>query len=78
MEIKVQVCIGTPCHLMGSQNLIEAVQDFNKKTEIDIDVEAVNCLDRCKGAPAVRINDEIYAPTRPKDLIDLIKDKLDK
>ncbi|PRX26428.1 thioredoxin-like protein [Orenia metallireducens] len=76
MGIKIKICIGTPCHLMGSQNLIEAVQEFNKKIETDIEVEAVNCLDKCKGAPAVKIDDEVYAPARPKDLIDLIKEQL--
>lgn len=76
MSIKVEICIGTPCHLMGSQNLIEALQVFNKNIDVDIDIKAVNCLDNCKGAPAVKIDDEIYASTRPKDLIDLIKQKL--
>ncbi|TDX51323.1 NAD(P)H-dependent oxidoreductase subunit E [Orenia marismortui] len=76
MSIKVKVCIGTPCHLMGAQNLIDAVNKFNKKSNADIEIEAVSCLDECKGAPAVQVDGEIYAPTTPKELIDLIKIKL--
>ncbi len=76
MKIKVRVCVGTPCHLMGSQELIRDLKKFKKEKKVDLEIEAVNCLECCDKAPAVEINGEVYAPVTSKDLISLIKNEL--
>ncbi|AGB40060.1 NADH:ubiquinone oxidoreductase 24 kD subunit [Halobacteroides halobius DSM 5150] len=74
--MKLKVCIGTPCHLMGAQNLISAVKEFSHKKTIKLDIEAVNCLDNCKQAPAVELDGKVYAPSTPQELIELIENRL--
>lgn len=74
--MKVKICIGTPCHLMGSQNLVSALEEYKKKHDIELEVEAVNCLDNCEQAPAVEIAGEVHAPTTPQELVDLVDKKI--
>ncbi len=58
--IKLQVCIGSACHLKGSYNVISAFhqevedRDLNEKVEIC----AVFCLGKCTQAVSVKIGDE--------------------
>ena len=74
--MKIKICIGTPCHLMGAQNLISAVERYQQKNDLNLDIEAVSCLDQCEEAPAVEIDGQIHAPATPQELIDLIANSL--
>ncbi|GAB6099690.1 hypothetical protein JCM16358_15690 [Halanaerocella petrolearia] len=74
--MKLKVCVGTPCHLMGAQNLISAAEEIKEKEDINLEIEAVNCLDKCNTAPAVELEGKVYAPSKPQELIDLIKAEL--
>ena len=73
--MKVKVCIGTPCHLMGAQNLVSALEKYKSKHEVELEIEAVNCLDNCNQAPAVEVAGEVYAPATPQELIEIVKSK---
>ncbi|GAB6138957.1 NAD(P)H-dependent oxidoreductase subunit E [Halanaerobaculum tunisiense] len=74
--MKLKICVGTPCHLMGAQKLISIAQEFKVKEGVDLDIEAVSCLEECEEAPAVELAGRIQAPSIPQDLIDLIKAEL--
>jgi len=78
MKINVKVCVGTPCHLMGSQELIKNLKRFKRMKNVALEIEAVTCLGHCNKAPAVEVNGEIYAPITSNDLINLIKAKLEE
>lgn len=68
----VEICIGTPCHLMGAQDLINAVQSLPKEILEQIQLRSCTCLQVCDKAPAVRINGAIFAPITPAGLVDLL------
>lgn len=68
----VEICIGTPCHLMGAQDLINAVQDLPGGVLERIQLRSGTCLHLCDRAPAVRINGEIYAPITPAELVQML------
>lgn len=68
----VEICIGTPCHLMGAQDLFNAVQSLPPEIFEQIQLRASTCLQVCDKAPAVRINGEIFAPMTPAGLVQLL------
>lgn len=69
--MKVKVCVGSNCTLLGSMNILDQIDDLKEIISEDIDnyideeleVEAVKCIGYCKQttekvAPLVVIDDE--------------------
>ena len=69
--MKVKVCVGSNCTLLGSMNILDQIDDLKEIISEDLDnyndeeleVEAVKCLGFCKetnekAAPIVVIDDE--------------------
>ncbi len=59
-RLEVQLCGDLSCHLAGARRLRD-VAEQRAKTITGCEVEAASCLGRCDRAPAVAINDTIYA-----------------
>lgn len=55
----IHVCIGSACHLKGSYNVINALQELinNNNLGDDVTVKAVFCLGECTKAVSVRIDE---------------------
>ena len=55
----IQVCIGSACHLKGSYNVINKLQEVvaEKKLEDQIVIKAAFCLGECTKAVSVKVND---------------------
>ena len=61
--IFVQVCVGSSCHLKGSQDIVElfekAVKDHNIEDEVVLSVSF--CFGKCnRGGVTVQVDDEIH------------------
>ncbi|MDF2531438.1 MAG: (2Fe-2S) ferredoxin protein [Clostridia bacterium] len=56
----IQVCIGSACHLKGSYNVINRLQNIirEKKLDSQITVKAAFCLGECTKAVSVKVNDK--------------------
>nr|WP_197068313.1 NAD(P)H-dependent oxidoreductase subunit E [Candidatus Soleaferrea massiliensis] len=56
--MKVNVCIGSACHLRGSYSVINALQELVKDNKLEDQVEicAVFCLGHCTQAVSVQID----------------------
>ena len=56
----IQVCVGSACHLKGSYNVINAMQDQLNQHELGdkVVITALFCLDRCSKAVSVKIDNE--------------------
>lgn len=56
--IKVEVCVGTNCHLKGSQELLRLLLHNIHERGLDaqVDTEATFCFESCDKGPTVRIN----------------------
>src|SRR5215510_12035709 len=59
-RIEVKVCRDLSCHLAGARQLCQAAER-QAKTLLSCEVGTVSCLGRCDQAPAITINDTIYA-----------------
>jgi NADH-quinone oxidoreductase subunit E len=65
-RLKVEVCVGTDCHLRGADRVIEALSGSAAEAkpvsgEPEVVVEQERCLGLCGLAPVVRVNDRLYA-----------------
>lgn len=57
-DIKVEICVGTHCTMMGALNIIESVEDLRREYQ-NISLEIIKCIKDCLGekvAPIVFIN----------------------
>lgn len=74
--IKVKVCCGTSCYIMGSSELIST--DCYDLTQVDI--EGSTCMNLCKESskrpPYVLVDGEVYSRVTPESLKEIIKEKL--
>ncbi len=71
MTVKVKVCMGTHCTMLGNLNLHDNIEELQKKYPGEIDLENVKCLKACErgGAPVVSINGEIREKAKSEEII---------
>lgn len=72
--IKVKICCGTSCYIMGSSELISL--DLSKFK--DVEIEGTTCMNLCKDIkkrpPYVVVNDELYSQVTPEKLISILEE----
>ncbi|WP_330390699.1 (2Fe-2S) ferredoxin domain-containing protein [Caminicella sporogenes] len=62
--ITVNVCIGSACHLKGSYNVINKLQQILRERNLEdkIEIKAAFCLGECTKAVSVKIDDgEVFS-----------------
>ena len=81
----IKVCNGTACHVRKSQPIYDALREHlglvgEKKTSADglFTLETVACLGACSLAPAMTVNDEVFAKMSPQSAIALVDDLREK
>jgi NADH:ubiquinone oxidoreductase subunit E len=59
----IEVCIGSSCHLKGAYNIIHMLQDLIEENKLgdQVELKAVFCMENCKGAVSVRIEDHVMS-----------------
>ncbi|MCX7780422.1 MAG: NAD(P)H-dependent oxidoreductase subunit E [Negativicutes bacterium] len=77
-KLIVEICIGTSCHLLGAQDLIETIQELPEAERARVEFQGVTCLKSCGKGPNVRINGVTIPSVTPQQLIDIIRDNLFK
>ncbi|MBI3304610.1 MAG: NADH-quinone oxidoreductase subunit NuoF [Deltaproteobacteria bacterium] len=70
-QLEVKVCADLSCHLAGARQLRQAAER-HAATLTGCEAGAVSCLGRCDQAPAVAINDAIYAGVDERRLSELL------
>ena len=89
--MKVKVCVGSNCTLLGAMNILDQIEDLKEiiseepesYNEESLDVEAVKCIGFCKEsdeniAPVVVIDDEAIFNASSQVVMEKILDKLRK
>ena len=61
-KIKIEVCCGTACYLLGAASLMELEDKLPAELKDKVDIQARTCLGLCErdhlgGAPYVKFND---------------------
>jgi NADH:ubiquinone oxidoreductase subunit E len=72
--ITVEICIGTACHLMGSEEIFKAIEQLPPELKKKIKLSGTSCLGHCDRGPVVRINGELYQRITPSQLKTVLKE----
>lgn len=61
--IKITVCIGSSCHIKGSRQIVEDLQNLIEKNDLQDKVElgGTFCTGRCRDGVCVTVNDELFS-----------------
>jgi len=79
--MKIKICVGTSCHLMGAPSIIEAYDNYEKDIKDKITLEYSTCFSACQGlysSPVVKINEEFFGNMTPESFRKTIISKLEK
>ena len=63
--MKVTVCIGSSCHIKGSRQVVEGLQnliDGNKITD-KVELAGAFCMGECQKGVCVKIEDKLFSVT---------------
>jgi len=77
---RIQVCLGTACHVKGAPIILEAIKKhlgIQNEGEATADrlfqLDVVRCIGACGLAPAVTVNDEVIGKCTPEKVIERIE-----
>lgn len=61
--IKVTVCIGSSCHIKGSRQVVEKLQELIDSNKIadKVNLCGTFCVGRCQEGVCVTVGDEFYS-----------------
>ncbi len=75
----VQICVGSACHIKGSEKLVELFQKAitNNKLDNEITLAGSFCTGRCnREGVTVSVDDDVYTGVTPEKFDDFFKDKI--
>jgi NADH:ubiquinone oxidoreductase subunit E len=63
--IKITVCIGSSCHIKGSRQVVEGLQNLIAEHNLGgkIELGGTFCMGKCQQGVCVTVNDEFYSVT---------------
>ncbi len=63
--MKITVCIGSSCHIKGSRQVVEQLQNLISEAKVGDKVElgGTFCMGKCQQGVCVTVNDEFYSVT---------------
>ena len=63
--MKVTVCIGSSCHIKGSRQVVEQLQNLISENNLGDKVELAGtfCMGKCQQGVCVNIDDDFYSVT---------------
>lgn len=61
--MKITVCIGSSCHLKGSRQIVEGLQQLLAENQLESKIELAGtfCLGNCQNGVSVKIDDELFS-----------------
>ncbi|WP_312562484.1 NAD(P)H-dependent oxidoreductase subunit E [Anaerospora sp.] len=75
-KLLVEICSGTACLLLGSQDLFAAIEELPDHIRQQIELCEVTCLQSCRKGPNVRIAGNVLSNMKPDRLLEIIEDYL--
>ncbi|MBQ7290222.1 MAG: NAD(P)H-dependent oxidoreductase subunit E [Clostridia bacterium] len=72
--IKVTVCIGSSCHIKGSRQVVEKLQELiaQNKAEDKVNLCGTFCMGRCQEGVCVTVDDDFYSVS-PETVVDFFE-----
>ena len=72
----VQVCVGSSCHLKGSEAIVELLQSAitDNKLEDDVVLTGSFCIGKCnRVGVTVQVNDDVHVGITPENFREFFK-----
>lgn len=75
--MKVTVCIGSSCHIKGSRQVVEALQNLINENNLGDKVElgGTFCLGKCQQGVCVTVDEEFHSVT-PANVTEFFKNEI--
>lgn len=66
----IQICIGSSCHLRGSQEVIQKLEKLCEENDVEVQIELEGsfCMGVCSKGVSVRVNKEDIYHVIPEDV----------
>lgn len=63
--MKITVCIGSSCHIKGSRQVVEQLENYIQKNSLEgkLELAGTFCLGKCQQGVCVLVEDEFYSVT---------------
>ena len=63
--MKITVCIGSSCHIKGSRQVVEALQEIINQNQLEdkIELGGTFCMGACQQGVCVSVDDVFYSVT---------------
>ena len=63
MDIKITVCIGSSCHLKGSRQVVQSLQQLIEKNSLSdkVELSGTFCMGNCQKGVCVTLDGELYS-----------------
>lgn len=73
MVMKVQVCIGSSCHLRGSYDVIKRLEELVAMHNLSdkVEISAAFCLGHCTNGVTIQVDDRIITGTSKENIEDI-------
>ena len=77
--MKVTVCIGSSCHIKGSRQVVESLQNLINENNLGDKVElgGTFCLGKCQQGVCVNVDEEFYSVS-PETVNDFFENEIAK
>ena len=72
--LEMEICMGTSCHLLGAQDLIDVIETLPAETKAKIVLTGATCLQSCGKGPSIRVNGLVLSNMTPERLLQIIED----
>lgn len=69
--LKITVCIGSSCHLKGSRQVVEQLQNLIAEYELGekVDLGGTFCMGKCQKGVCVTVDEDFHSVT-PETVVD--------
>lgn len=63
MDMKITVCIGSSCHLKGSRQVVQGLQQLIEKNALNdkVELSGTFCMGNCQKGVCVTLDGELYS-----------------
>ena len=75
--MKITVCIGSSCHVKGSRQVVEQLQDLISENNLGdkVELSGTFCMGKCQQGVCVTIDSEFYSVT-PETAFDFFQENV--
>lgn len=79
-EVKLKICAGTMCYVMGGAQLTEIADDLPENIREHVEISLMPCLKQCnqdERPPFIELNGKIISGINRETLVKIVKEEVE-